>query len=320
MRQFITIASNAFMELVRQPVFLLLMTTSAVFEIFLATPYYFAFGDEPKLVKNSTLAVMLLSGLFGAVLSASASLAREIRAGTVLAVLSKPVGRAHFLLAKYAGLAAALTLLTYVNLIAALLASRMAFDAYGSTDLFAVGVFVLALIIAYLAGGFSNFFLRRPFVSDAVFSLIVMLTIAFVIINFYTKEAKPQEFAKGVDWRVIPAAVLILFALWILAALALACSTRFDMIPTLAICSALFLLGIMSDYLFGRRADLGSWWASVLYTVTPNWQLFWIADALDSGKSTFHWGYVGKAFAYVLGYVGAALAIAVLLFDERELS
>src|ERR1700693_6322741 len=146
MRQFLTIAVNAFMELVRQPVFLLLMTCSAVFEIFLATPYYFAFGDEPKLVKNSTLAAMLLTGLLGAVLSASASLAREIRAGTVLAVLSKPVGRAQFLLAKYTGLAAALILLTYVNLIASLLASRMAFDAYGSTDLFAVGVFVLAVI------------------------------------------------------------------------------------------------------------------------------------------------------------------------------
>ena len=141
MRQFITIATNAFMELVRQPVFLLLMTSSAVFEIFLATPYYFAFGDEPKLVKNSTLAVMLLAGLFGAVLSASASLAREIRTGTALAVLSKPVGRAQFLLAKYAGLMAALALLTYVNLVAALVASRMAFDAYGKTDLAAVGIF-----------------------------------------------------------------------------------------------------------------------------------------------------------------------------------
>src|SRR2546423_7162589 len=64
MRQFATIAINAFMELVRQPVFLLLTTVSAAFEIFLATPYYFAFGDEPKLVKNSTLAVMLLAGLF----------------------------------------------------------------------------------------------------------------------------------------------------------------------------------------------------------------------------------------------------------------
>src|SRR5712692_8869544 len=141
MRQFITIATNAFMELVRQPVFLLLMTSSAVFEIFLATPFYFAFGDEPKLVKNSTLAVMLVAGLIGAVLSASASLAREIRSGTALAVLSKPVGRASFVLAKYVGLAAALAVMTYVNLLGALLASRMAYDAYGSTDLLALGIF-----------------------------------------------------------------------------------------------------------------------------------------------------------------------------------
>ena len=105
------------MELVRQPVFLLLMTGSLLFEIFLAVPYYFAFGDEPKLVENSALAVMLLTGLFGAVLCASSSLAREIRTGTALAVLSKPVGRTRFLLAKYAGLAGALTLLTYVNLV-----------------------------------------------------------------------------------------------------------------------------------------------------------------------------------------------------------
>src|SRR5579872_835344 len=166
MRQFVTIAANAFMELVRQPVFLLLMTSSAVFEIFLATPFYFAFGDEPKLVKNSVLAVMLLAGLFGAVLSASASLAREIRSGTALAVLSKPVGRAQFLLAKYLGLALALTVLTYVNLLVALLTSRMAFDAYGSTDLVALGIFAAGLVVAYLMGGFSNFFLRRAFRSE----------------------------------------------------------------------------------------------------------------------------------------------------------
>jgi len=380
MRQFLTIAANAFMELVRQPVFLLLMTCSSLFEIFLATPYYFAFGDEPKLVKNSTLAVMLLAGLLGAVLSAAVSLAREIRTGTALAVLAKPVGRTQFLLAKYAGLAAALTLLCFVNLLAALLCSRMAFDAYGSADLLAIGIFALAFILAYLLGGFSNFFLRRPFVSDAVFCVMLMVTIAFIVINFYNKEGKPQAFATGVDWRMVPAGILILFAVWVLAGLALACSTRFDLIPTLAICSAFFLLGIMSDYLFGRRADPvwryeleqesastrwsemqkgllkeivrkydqdhngalesaeralispedktrmtqagmgGSWWASLLYGVTPNWQLFWLADALDSGKSTFHWAYVGKAFGYVIFYVGAVLALAAIFFEERELS
>ena len=380
MRQFITIATNAFMELVRQPVFLLLMTCSAVFEIFLATPYYFAFGDEPRLVKNSTLAVMLLAGLFGAVLSASASLAREIRTGTALAVLSKPVGRTQFLLAKYAGLMAALALLTYVNLVGTLVASRMAFDAYGATDIKAVGIFAAGVVAAYAIGGFSNYFLRRPFVSNAVFALVVTLTLAALVIFYFTTQKRSSNELGEVDWRLVPAALLILFALWILAALALACSTRFDMIPTLAICSALFLLGIMSDYLFGRRAepvwrhDLteevsssrwsekqravlketvakydqdkngklepserdkisaqdqerlrqagmgGSWWASVLYTVTPNWQLFWLADALEEGRSTFHWGYVAKAFVYMAAYVGAVLAAAILLFQERELS
>jgi len=380
MRQFVTIATNAFMELVRQPVFLLLMTSSALFEIFLATPYYFAFGDEPRLVKNSTLAVMLLTGLFGAVLSASASLAREIRTGTALAVLSKPVGRMKFLLAKYTGLTAALAVLTYVNLVAALVASRMAFDAYGSTDLKAIGIFFAGVVLAYALGGFSNFFLRRPFVSNAVFALLVTLTVAaFVIFQFTTQMSSANE--KGaVDWRLVPASVLILFALWILAALALACSTRLDIIPTLTICSALFLMGIMSDYLFGRRAepvwrqDLtqevnssrwserqrallreivtkydrdkngklepterekisaedqarmqaagmgGRWWASVLYTVTPNWQLFWLADVLGEASNKIPWAYVAKAFVYVAGYVGAALAAAVLLFQERELS
>src|SRR5690349_13947743 len=112
MRQFITISRNAFMELVRQPVFLLLMTFSAGFCVFLAAVPYFGFGDDPKMVKDSVLAVMLLSGLFGAVISASASVAHEIRSGTALAVLAKPVGRAQFILAKYMGLLGALGVLT----------------------------------------------------------------------------------------------------------------------------------------------------------------------------------------------------------------
>ena len=320
MRQFFTIATNAFMELIRQPVFLLLMTASVFFEIFLAVPNYFAFGDEPKLVENSVLAVMLLSGLLGAVLSASASLAREIRTGTALAVLSKPVGRAQFFLAKYAGLVAALTVLSYVNLIGMLLASRMAFDAYGKTDLPAIGLFAAGVVLAYALAGFSNFFLRRPFVSDAVFALVVFATLAAFLIFQFTRQMESVGTVAQVDWRLVPAGILILFALWILAALALACSTRLDTIPTLAVCSAFFLIGLMSDYFFGRRAEAGEWWASTLYTVVPNWQLFWFADVLDMDKSTFQWGYIGKAFAYMVAYAGAVLAVGTALFEERELS
>ena len=368
------------MELVRQPVFLLLMTCAAVFNVFLAAVPYFGFGDDPKLVKDSTLAVMLLSGLFGAVLNASASVAHEIRSGTALAVLAKPVGRAQFLLAKYLGLAAALTVLTYVNALSALLASRMAFDAYGDADTHALGIFCGTLALGYATAGFINYFLQRPFVANAVLAVVIMATLAFVfIVNFTETKNRFGLAPNEVDWRLVPAAILILFALLVLAGLALACSTRFEMIPTLAICTGIFLLGLMSDYLFGRRAepvwmtnlqaelnnpqltgeqktllqelvekydrnkdgrlDLpeqntlstqdrqrltraglgGRWWASVLYTIVPNWQLFWLADALE-GKNRIPWSYVGRAFAYVVGYLGASLALGLLLFEERDLS
>ena len=320
MRQFVTIATNTFMELVRQPIFLLLATASAVFSVFLASVPYFGFGDDPILVKQSVLAIMLLVGLLGAVLSASNTLAREIRTGTALSVLAKPIGRAQFLLAKYTGLAAALTVLNYINMVAALTASRMTFDAYGSADLRALAIFFGAMVVAYAAGGFANYFLRRPFVSDALFAVVLMITIAFVIIHSLPKNNKDVAAAGGTtDWRIIPASVLILFALWILAGLALACSTRLEMISTLAICSGFFLLGLMSDYVFGTRVRDGVWWANIPYAALPNWQLFWGGDALISNKPVAWTGYIGSSLGYTVCYVGAALAVALCLFEDREL-
>ena len=319
MRQIVTIAYNAFMELLRQPIFLLLMTASAIFAVFLASTPYFGFGEDDKLVKDSVLATMLVTGLFASIVSASSSLAHEIRTGTALAVLSKPVGRVQFLLAKFMGLMAALSVLTYVNLVSALLASRMAFTAYGEADKTSLFIYLGSILLAYAAGGFTNYFLRRPFVSDATFFLVVLTTLAFIVVAQLPRPESMFEEHIAVDWRLVPAAILILFAFLLLAGWALACSTRFDLVATLSICSGLFLLGLMSDYLFGRPAEEGALWASVLYTVVPNWQLFWLADALENEK-TIPWSYVGRAFLYMLMYLGALLGLSLALFEDRELS
>jgi len=380
MRQYRTIAFNAFMELLRQPVFLLLMTSSSVFAVFLASTPYFGFGDDPKLVKDSVLATLLLVGLFGAVISASSSVANEIRTGTALAVLSKPVGRVVFLLGKYTGLASTLLVLTYVNLVSALVASKISFTAYGEANKTAFFIFTGSIALAYLVAGFTNYFLNRTFTSDAVAFVVVFTTIAFVIIANMEKNGSMFEEHIDVDWRLIPAGLLILCAFLVLAGLALVCSTRLEIIPTLTICSLLFLMGLMSDYMFGRWAE-PAWvafpsqqsvqsapfsdeqkkvlaaniakldvnenekidinemesllaediqqmrnagldrklWAAVVYTLIPNWQLFWIADALENDKKV-PWSYVGRSFAYVACYLSALMALAVVSFDSRELN
>jgi ABC-type transport system involved in multi-copper enzyme maturation permease subunit len=383
MRQFAAIASNAFMELVRQTVFLVLLSVSSAFIVFLANVYYFALGDDPKMTKDSVLAVIFLTGLFGAVISAAASVAHELRSGTALAVLAKPVGRVKFLTAKFVGVALALTLLTYVNLAAALTSSKLAFTSYGEPNLQALAIFYGAMVLAFAIGGFNNFFLNRPFVSDTVFAMTLMITVAFILINAFvdTQYMFAEGYEGKADPRLIPAVLLILFALWMLAGLAIACATRLDLIPTLAVCSAIFLLGLMSDYLFGRRAEpawrtfstnveeltsspwsesqrqlllavvsrhdadksgrldraeeahlttderramaeaglAGSVWARVAYTVVPNWQLFWMADTLQ-GTQSIPASYLGRAFVYMACYLVAALALALLLFEDRELT
>ena len=89
---------------------------------------------------------------------------------------------------------------------------------------------------------------------------------------------------------------------------------------TLAVCSALFLLGLMSDYLVGRAAQQGHWWAILLYPVIPNWQLLWMADPLSDEKPVLWGRYIVTAFGYTSCYVGATLAVALGLFENRELS
>jgi hypothetical protein len=205
-----------------------------------------------------------------------------------------------------------------VNLLASLLASRMAYDAYGDTDWIALGIFLLGLVAGYGMGGFSNYFLRRPFVADAVWSVVLMCTVTFLAINFINKEGGLQAFGVGMDPRMVPAGLLVLFALWVLAGLALLCSTRLELMSTLAVCTAVFLLGLISDYLFARTSGQ-SWWGSLLYHLLPNWQLFWVADALEEGRS-IPWNYVGTAFGYTAAYIGGVLALALYLFEDRELS
>ena len=91
------------------------------------------------------------------------------------------------------------------------------------------------------------------------------------------------------------------------------------MISTLAICSGFFLLGLMSDYVFGQRVEAGVWWAKIPYALLPNWQLFWGGDALIAKQSIAWGGYLGTSLIYTVCYVGAALCVALCLFEDREL-
>jgi hypothetical protein len=322
MRALHTIAANTFLELVRQPILLLLSSSSTVFIIIIAGLPYFGFGEDPKLVRDAALAVTLLAGLLGAVFGSSSSLTDEIRKGTALAVLSKPIDRLTFLLGKYCGIAWAVTLLTYLNTLAALLASRMAYDAYGNADLVGISLFFAGVAAAYAVGAFLNYFHHSNYTAATFWAQLGSVTIVFCLLSFFIELRQPgANTPASIDWRVLPAGALILVALLIFCGIALACSTRLDAVPTLIVCTVFFLAGLVSDHFFGRASDRGAWWGHLGYAILPNWQLFWITDAIQGERSIEGiWTYFTKSLGYLAGYLGAALIVAWSLFADRDLN
>ena len=146
----------------------------------------------------------------------------------------------------------------------------------------------------------------------AVLAMTIVLPLAAVAIRFMPVDEGTGAYA----WRVAPALVLVTYAVWTLGILATALSTRLHTIPNLLICAAVFLVGLMSDYVLGRFAA-GNWAVGILYALVPNWQLFWMADALAAEKS-IPLGYVAWGGVYVLLFIAFFVLLGVAFFQNRE--
>ena len=103
------------------------------------------------------------------------------------------------------------------------------------------------------------------------------------------------------------------------AAVALAASTRFGQVMTLAICTAVLGVGIVSDYAFGQHEET-SLLAAGVYRFLPNMGPFWVVDGLSAGteKTTVPGKYVALATCYAGLLTIAILNIAIAAFQKRE--
>lgn len=316
-KQFLAIARLTALEAIRLPIAFLLFSTVLCLIAVLPLTLSHTLGESMKFVRDGALAFMWVSGLLLSAHLACSSITAEMRRGTVSAVLSKPVQRPIFFLAKFTGIVWILTLFSIGLIMAVMISTRTARTPY-IADWRAAVPFGLAIVCAFLVGGLINFFLRRPFVSNTFVALFVLLTGAFLYAGLAGEDGGFIPFGELYDFRILPAGLLIGLAILVLAALSVSLATRFRTIPTLAICGGLFLLGLLSDYLFGRFVD-SSWLSALLYRILPNWQHFWVVDAL-AGEGSIPLSYVGLAAGYALVYLSGILLLGMASFQRTEVA
>lgn len=320
------IARNCFLESIRQPVYAVLVLAGVLALILNLNLAAYTFEDDDKLLVDLGLSTLFVTGLLLAAFTAASVLSREIDNKTVLTVVSKPVGRPAVVVGKYLGVVAALALAFWTLAAAFLLTVRHRVRPGADVaDAFDLPVLTFALLfggLAIAAAALLNYLYRRPFPSVLAGSLAIGLTAALAMVCCIDRQWRLQH--PLTDWnpQLMIALALVLEAILVLAAVAIAASTRLGQVLTLMVCAAAFLAGLVSEYFLGTRVAEAtggplSFVLRPLYVAVPNLQAFWMADALTQG-ATISMRYLLTASLYAAAMIGALVSLAVLLFQRRD--
>jgi ABC-type transport system involved in multi-copper enzyme maturation permease subunit len=315
----IAIAKNTFIETLRQPIYAVLIIFALLMLALAPSIAMYTLDEDIKLLRELGLSTIFLAGLFIAVFASTGAITEEIESGTITTVLSKPISRPVFVLGKFFGIVASVTLAHILITMAYLMIARhgvleAASDEIDWTVITAGGT---ALLLTLIITAAMNYVYDWNFPATGVVIGTITASLATLFLVFVDKHWQFNPAENHFEMFDITASTLLLMAIFILTAVAILFSTRFNEVITLTICIGVFLLGLISDWIFGRFADHNIW-AKIGTILTPNLQIVWISDAIYEGAHVPA-QYLGMVAVYTTLYTAGILALAVASFQRRQI-
>jgi hypothetical protein len=262
--QLLAIARNTFTESLRQPVYVVLIIASGLFQALntAVAAYSMGYTDTAEVTKDDKLLLdigmgtIFVIGTLLAAFQATSVISREIVDKTVLTVVAKPVERPTIVLGKFLGVSGAIAAAVIIMITFLLFAIRhevlsTAADDYDQPVLvFCLGAVGLSLALAT----WGNFFYGWSFPQVSVVSMLVLVPAGYVLTLLFSKEWEPQ--APGTDFKpaVFAACMALGMAILVLTSIATAASTRLGQVMTIVVCAGVFLAGLLSNHVLGRHA------------------------------------------------------------------
>lgn len=313
------IGKNTFTETLRQPIYAVIITL-ALF-LFLMSPSItmYSLDEDIKLLRELGLSTLFLAGLFIAIFSAAGAVTEEIETKTITTVLSKPIRRPTFILGKFCGVTAAIILAHYICTIAMILVIRHGVleSASDEHDWPVIVTTIVVVTATLLLTALLNYTYDWNFPSTAIALTAIFATFGVIFLCLIDKEWRFNPHNNTIVTFDLYGSLLLLLAVILLVALAILFSTRFNIVLTLTCCIGVFFLGLISDYVFGRFAQ-DHLWAKIGKILVPNFQVFWISDAIYEG-SQIPVNYLIISAVYAVLYTAGILMGAIALFQRRQI-
>jgi len=253
--QLYAIGRNTFFESIRQPIVLVVLVVVNILLVLSNPLAAFTMESDQRMMIDMGMATVFLAGCLLAAFVATGVLTREIENRTSLTVVSKPVARPVFVIGKYLGTAAALVLCTLEMAFAFLLVEmHTVLETVREPIHLPVITFgCLAVIIGAGVAIWCNYFYEKVFASTAIAVTTPLLLIAYIFSMLFAPDFSPQPMSTAARPDLWLGLVVMTTAIMVLTAIAIAASARLGQVMTLMVTFGAFLLGLLSDWMIGRR-------------------------------------------------------------------
>ncbi|NDG64156.1 MAG: hypothetical protein EBY29_11945, partial [Planctomycetes bacterium] len=197
---------------------------------------------------------------------------------------------------------------------------------------------VSAILLTIGTATWCNFFYGKSFAAVTTLLGGPLLLIAYVLSLFFDWNWASISVEKEFRFDLVVSILLMFLSLGIISAIAVAVSTRLGQVLTMGITLAVLVLGLLSDWIFARKilaleqlisvreaANRGSfdmdhlalWGYKAGYAILPNFQVFWVVDAVNQ-EQPIPMEYISFVVPYAVLMTVAALALATAMFQRRE--
>ncbi len=163
------------------------------------------------------------------------------------------------------------------------------------------------------------------FLMFVVLGAILLITVSYKVVYDARETANPEP-----NWQqcyaamigTVPGLVLAFMETVVLTAISVAISTRLPMLPNLIICGAIYVLGHLGPLIVQSSAgqiEFVAFVGKLIAVVLPVLDHFNVQAAVAGGVD-IPMVYLGWALVYCLLYTTAAMLLALILFEDRDLA